>query len=168
VVTFANWRSSLDPDLTQYAAMAALVAKWRTKACGDALPAWRSFDVVDFRGWFGFLLVSAHGDPNAPSCKLFGSRLPDLFAADFTSRHPAELFGVQRRTIGRAFAAHLALVSRERRICLAWFNSDPSPGAPDTKVLSLPMADALVLSAFDAGPAFGPPRFDPANAGLRD
>lgn len=169
MITFANWQSALDPDLAGDPAMAELVAKWRARAGGDGLPAWRSFDVVDFRGWYGHLLVSDHGDGESPFCRLFGSKLSDLFGADFSQRHPAELFGGQQETVGRAFAEHLELVRRQQRIGFATFEADtPLMVGARTRVLSLPFAGELIVSAFDLGPRLRPPRFDPANAALDD
>ncbi len=165
---FDNWRSMLDPVLNEDVPIARFAAIWRAKTNGS-VPAWRDFDIPDFRGWYGVLLLTDHARANAPFCRLYGSKLSQLFGGDLTGRHPADLFGGRRTTLGRAFVAHLRLVVGERKPGLATFDIEAFAGAaPRSTLLSLPLAGELALSAFDVVPAVRTNRFDTANTWLEN
>ncbi len=163
---FSDWASSLEPDLRDRARFQQLVGTWKAKADG-ALPTWRDFDLKDVRGWYGCLVLTNHAVPDAPFCRLFGSKLSDLFGGDFTNKHPRELFGAQRMDMGNAFTAHLDAVARDGGIGLASFEAHRNHDAWRAKALSLPLAGAMVVTAFElSGSGYDNARFDPANAGL--
>jgi len=71
----------------------SLVALWRSKWMGDALPAWRDFEFEDFVDWYGWLIVEdiipdGTGDVRF---RLWGTRVTDLFQRDLTGKCMSEV-----------------------------------------------------------------------------
>ncbi len=96
-----KWRKSIEgwwfevhassSPAERFGEFASLVATWQSRRHGDQLPTWGAFDIPDFRGWYGKLLMTEEPDDGA-TLKLFGTELVPLFGQDFTSRRLAEAF----------------------------------------------------------------------------
>jgi len=69
-------------------AFESLVRVWQSKNTSNGLPSWRDFDLMDFEGWWGWLVVYdvISLDPLDLRCRLWGSGLVTYHGLDATDR----------------------------------------------------------------------------------
>lgn len=69
---------------------------WDDRRVGDALPAWRDFDFVDFKGWHGWISVDdiIPGPTYESVFRLWGTALTELYEVDYTNCKFSDLLGV--------------------------------------------------------------------------
>ncbi|MEQ8664976.1 MAG: hypothetical protein RIC16_04560 [Rhodospirillales bacterium] len=84
-----GWRYDvfpLDVDAAATGEYASIAALWQSKLNGPRLPAWRDFDLMDFREWWGYLAVYdvVRRDPLDLWCRLWGTNLVRFHGLEVT------------------------------------------------------------------------------------
>ena len=85
----------------------AIVRLWRERAGERPFPSWRNFDIPDFSGWFGRMMIFEGGDLR---WRLFGGEFVTLMGHDYTGRTLEEMFRNNRPEIGAKIRDHLRAV----------------------------------------------------------
>lgn len=138
-----------------------LVSKWQGKPKEDTVPSWAAFDIPDFRGWYGKLLMIERPASEA-RFKLFGSELVPLFGRDFTRRKLDEAFLAGYGAQAVLVRTHLSVVTSEHGIGLCRLDFGfAGKSYWQADVLSLPLISQvtgadLALSAFEPRSALKP------------
>jgi len=65
-----------------------LVELWRSKRARSSHPAWRDFDLMDFKGWWGWLAVAdvVPDETDAYRFRLWGTKIVNLYGIEMTGR----------------------------------------------------------------------------------
>ncbi len=68
---------------------------WDSKRVGDALPAWRDFELEDFAHWYSWISVEDVIPGPTYDCvyRLWGTGLTQLYGKDVTNRRMSEFLG---------------------------------------------------------------------------
>lgn len=76
-----------DLPAPEFGPFAALVNLWRAKAGTSRHPAWRDFELEDFKGWWGRLsLANLLSDPLDLEFALWGTKLTEWWGVDYTRK----------------------------------------------------------------------------------
>lgn len=78
---------------SEFGPFQSLVALWRSKWRGEALPAWRDFEFKDFVGWHGWLIVEdvIPGGNGDVRFRLWGTEVTELFQIELTGKCMSEV-----------------------------------------------------------------------------
>ncbi|MEQ8665895.1 MAG: hypothetical protein RIC16_09230 [Rhodospirillales bacterium] len=88
--SYLSFASDTPPE--KFGDLAPIVELWRSKwPAPDRFPAWRNFDILEFRGWWGQLsLAEMHRDPLDLRWALWGTKLTHWWGADYTGQRISE------------------------------------------------------------------------------
>jgi len=85
-----NWkyyRYNFDDPVTDFPHFESLWELWQTRRLDGKLPAWKDFDLIDFRGWYGFITVfDVLSDPFDLKYRLFGTEMVAMYKAEYTGK----------------------------------------------------------------------------------
>jgi len=85
-----NWkyyRYDLNESASDFPHFESLWQRWQNKRIDGKLPAWRDFDLEDFRGWYGFIIVyDVLHNPFDLKYRLFGTEMVALFQTEYTGK----------------------------------------------------------------------------------
>ena len=98
LTTTDAWRyfvAPIDSPSSDFGPFETVVDRWREKAGPGLLPAWRSFELMDFEGWWGWLTVIdlLSDDATDHRYRLWGSNLARVFGMEMTGRRMADEWG---------------------------------------------------------------------------
>ena len=96
-LTAEGWRYDvypIDVDPADISRFSSIVSLWQNKFDGPRLPAWRDFELMDLKDWWGMLAVYDVLQRNALDvrCRLWGTLLVTFHGVDMTNarlRDPA-------------------------------------------------------------------------------
>ena len=85
-----NWkyyRYDLNEPVADFPHFESLWQRWQTKRADGRLPAWRDFDLIDFQGWYGFIIVyDVLHNPFDLKYRLFGTEMVTLYQTEYTGK----------------------------------------------------------------------------------
>lgn len=79
----------MDTPLEEFGGFRPFVEMWRGKCSDGRLPSWKDFDLLDFAGWYGWIMVF-DVEARAPlrlKCRLWGSKVAQMFGYDLTGKY---------------------------------------------------------------------------------
>lgn len=144
-----KWRKSVDgwwseihasdSPAGRFGDFGPLVSTWQSRMHDGLLPAWGAFDIPDFKGWYGRLLMTERPGSEA-TFKLFGTELVPLFGRDFTRRRLEDAFHYEYRVEAEFLRTHFAAVTSGRGIGLCQMNFNfAGKEYMQAEVLTLPL-----------------------------
>lgn len=81
------YRYGLNEPVSDFPHFGSLWELWQSKRTNNKLPAWRDFDLLDFKGWYGFLIVyDVLHDPFDLKYRLFGTEMVTLYKTEYTGK----------------------------------------------------------------------------------
>lgn len=86
-----------DKPAGDFGPLESFVKVWRSK-CPEpgVFPAWRDFDLMDFRGWWGQIsLAEMHYDPFNLRWALWGTKITHWWGVDYTNRFITDIPSVK-------------------------------------------------------------------------
>ena len=121
----------------------SFVRLWRARAAGRSFPSWSDFDIPDFAGWYGRMMVFDvdRADFN-PRWRLFSGEFATFVGRDFTGETLAELFHDTRPDVGIAIRDHFRALVESGGIGFSYGPLFPfKDRLLHTRILDLPLSD---------------------------
>lgn len=89
--TYTGLQIDVSPE--SFADFASFKMLWDARREVNLLPAWRSFDFSDFKGWYGWLIVEdvLSRSPYDARFRLWGTNVANLFDVDLTGKCISQL-----------------------------------------------------------------------------
>ena len=105
-----NWTYEVfdrDTPAERFDVFESIARLWHTKRGDRDMPSWADFDFYDFKGWHGAIAVQeVVAEPFDLRCRLWGSKLTDVFGSDNTGKLYSE-YGTGYTENDREFLAML-------------------------------------------------------------
>ena len=132
------------PD-TELSGVGSFKRLWDSKRKGDALRAWRDFELSDFTGWYGWLAVEDILDSVSyeSEFRLWGTKMAEMFGVDPTRKRFSECIGTLYDYDETAFwdemrNTHNFIISTGT---IDWFPNYHHYNAKPYTYITLPLAD---------------------------